>query len=241
MQNNNQQLQEFKFENENFRTVIAAIEKNYESTLRNISHEFGNAVTLINSSLQIIESSHPEVKSFKYWNNTMDDVAYLKHLISEISTFNNSEKLKLSPVNLSDIAKSTIDSFSVIPEINTSDISILLTCENDIPDIMGDYTKLKQVFINLLKNAVDACGTSGCITISISAEQDYIVTTLSDTGCGMTPEQLENIFLPLITYKKGGTGLGLSISKRIIRAHNGTISVSSEPGCGSVFTVMLPL
>lgn len=208
-------------------------------TTRKMMHEIGNAVTLINSSLQIIEASHPEVRDFKYWSSTMNDLKYLISLLAEISQFNTGNILSLSETNIVELIKSLTSSFTTLNE----DISISLTADDLIPDILCDKTKLKQVLINIIKNASEALEniTDAKIDISVNFNHKDICIAIADNGCGINAEQLDTIFTPMVTYKKYGSGLGLPISKKIIEAHGGSISVKSAPHQGTVFTIQLPV
>lgn len=118
----------------------------------------------------------------------------------------------------------------------------------DLPPVTCNAQQINQVFMNLLVNAVHAiqdCQSHemGIITIQTSFDDRYIVVEIQDTGCGMSPDVQRRIFEPFFTTKDvgKGTGLGLSISYDIVRKHGGTISVSSEPGSGTAFTVRLPI
>lgn len=237
--NNEANIHQLKTKNQEFGAAFDSLTSYYNMTLRNISHEFGNALTLINSSLQLIESNHPEVHSFKYWDSVISDVKYLKQLICELSSFNNGENLTLSPVNIVSILNEIIYSMQSIT--SSSNIGISVNYTNNIFEVLGDSTKLKQVFINIIKNALEACSDNGHINISIDRESNNVIIKISDTGCGMTPDQLNNIFIPMVTYKESGSGLGLPISRKIILAHNGSISVTSIPDIGTIFTITLPL
>ena len=220
---------------------IQSLETDTTLAMRKMTHEFGNALTLINSSLQIIESSHPEVKDFKYWSSAMNDVNYLINLIKELSLFNNSRKINLAETNILAILQSIIDTYSCI---NSSDnISVKLDAVNNIPTILGDETKLKQVFINLIKNSFEAldCSRPSYIHVSVQAFEHHLIIKVKDNGCGIPPDNIDDIFTPMVTFKNGGTGLGLPISKKIIEAHNGTINVSSIQGKCTTFTIYLPL
>lgn len=227
--------------NSEINELMQSLETDATLAMRKMTHEFGNALTLINSSLQIIESSHPEVKNFKYWSSTMNDVNYLISLIKEVSFFNNSRKINLSETNILYLLQSIIDSYSCIN--NSDNIHIKLDVVNNIPTILGDSTKLKQVFINLIKNSFEAldCNKSSYIHISVQALDYNIIIKIKDNGCGIPAANIDDIFTPMVTFKSGGTGLGLPISKKIIEAHNGTIDVSSIEGKGTTFTISLPL
>jgi PAS domain S-box-containing protein len=124
-------------------------------------------------------------------------------------------------------------------------ISIERNLDPHLPQIMGDSSQLNQVFTNLIINAVDAMDGQGKLTIRtwLDEEAEQVAVEFSDTGRGIEPEALPQIFDPFFTTKPvgEGVGLGLSTSYGIIKRHNGTIDVASEPGAGSTFTVRLPL
>ena len=106
-----------------------------------------------------------------------------------------------------------------------------------VPDVKG-------VVLNLVVNALDSMPDGGLLTVALAARGEFAEVTFADTGCGMTPDVLENIFEPFFTRSRtgAGTGLGLSISHQVIDQHGGTIAVTSPgPGRGSTFTVRLPL
>lgn len=110
----------------------------------------------------------------------------------------------------------------------------------DLPEVEHDSDQIHQVVLNLLLNAVQAIDGSGSVTVSINATDDFARVTVADTGRGMTKHQLEQIFRPFYTTRSNGTGLGLSLVRRIIDDHHGQIDVTSEPGQGTTFQVLLP-
>jgi two-component system, NtrC family, sensor kinase len=124
-------------------------------------------------------------------------------------------------------------------------IKVIQELEPFLPQIVGDPGQLQQVFTNLLLNAADAMGGTGIISISSrpSPEEDGIVLAFTDTGCGIPADIKDKIFEPFFTTKPPGkgTGLGLSIVYGVIQRHGGAIEVESPPGCGTTFTVRLPL
>jgi signal transduction histidine kinase len=102
---------------------------------------------------------------------------------------------------------------------------------------------LNQVFMNLLVNAAHAIRERGVITIATGVDGDRVWVAISDTGCGIPPQNMNRIFEPFFTTKPvgSGTGLGLSLSYSIVNKHGGRIDVASKPGVGTVFTIRLPL
>ena len=101
---------------------------------------------------------------------------------------------------------------------------------------------MEQVLINLIKNAVEACGENPEILISATSDHPGHIFLISvrDNGSGISPDAIDNIFVPFFTTKNGGSGIGLSLSRQIISMHGGSIKVASEPG-STTFTIMLPL
>jgi two-component system NtrC family sensor kinase len=124
-------------------------------------------------------------------------------------------------------------------------IKVVQELDPALPQIVGDPGQLQQVFTNLLLNAADAMNGSGIITVGSrpAPNQEGVVLTFADTGCGIPPDIKDKIFEPFFTTKPPGkgTGLGLSIVYGVIQRHGGTIAADSPPGCGTTFTIRLPL
>jgi two-component system sensor histidine kinase HydH len=111
----------------------------------------------------------------------------------------------------------------------------------NLPQVEHDSDQIHQVLLNLLLNAIQAINGSGFIKVGIEEIGDRVAITVADTGRGIAPEHLPNIFKPFYTTKGNGTGLGLSLAKRIVEEHQGTIEVTSVPGKGTSMAVYLPL
>ena len=212
-----------------------------------ITHEIRNPLTLVYSTLQLIESKHPEVTQFQYWSDLHHDIDYTIHLLEELSSFNNSSRLHLKPIDSGYFFKKLSLSFAA--SILNQKIEFISKIDPFLPLITCDEIKLKEVLINLLFNARDAvneaCETGICtkpfIRLSVSSTANTLQVIIEDNGCGIPNERLSTLFEPFVTYKKHGTGLGLAITKGIIESHNGSIYVSSVPGTGTTFTLTLPV
>ena len=111
-----------------------------------------------------------------------------------------------------------------------------------LPLVVADFNQLVQVFINLVVNAVQAMNEGGKLTIHTATENGWVRMSVSDTGCGIPPENMDKLFTPFFTTKEDvkGVGLGLAVSYGIIERHGGRIEVQSEVGKGSTFTIFLP-
>ena len=207
--------------------------------LSKFSHELRNPLTSLYSSLQLIEAQHPEVKDFKYWKNLGSDIRYMRQLLDDLSDFSKSETVNLSTFSLYELLEQISLSFAAT--IADSDVEYTSKISPSIQQITGDKIKLQEVFRNLLKNAFDATAPDKTIYLDASLQGENVVIIIRDTGIGISPEQLENIFEPFVTYKKEGTGLGLPICKRIVEAHSGNISLTSIENEGTTVTITLPL
>ncbi len=203
------------------------------------SHELRNPLTSLNSSIQLIESQHPEVRDFKYWTNLNSDIRYMRDLLDDFSHFSKSESLNCDSFSLRTLLEEVSLSFAAT--IANSEVEYTSKIDPAIENMVGDKTKLQEVLRNLLKNAFDAASPNKTIYLDASLKGADFILTIKDTGCGMTKEQLQNIFEPFVTYKKEGTGLGLAICKKFVVAHGGCISVKSTLNKGTTFQVTLPL
>lgn len=133
------------------------------------------------------------------------------------------------------------------PYAKEKDIAISLSCPGNLPPILANRQNIEEIFANLITNAIKYSPRGGSISIRTMVESDYLKTEVSDTGFGISPEDLEKIFIRFYRVKDvntreiHGTGLGLAIVKSIVESHHGNISVASEIGKGTTFTVWLPV
>jgi two-component system sensor histidine kinase HydH len=124
-------------------------------------------------------------------------------------------------------------------QVFSKPIHIELHQAPDLPDVEHDSDQIHQVLLNLLLNAVQSM-EAGSVRVEIAQREDYASVVVTDTGRGIAPQHLANIFRPFFTTKGNGTGLGLSLARRIVEEHHGRIEVTSTVGKGSKFTVLLP-
>ena len=203
-----------------------------------ISHEVRNPVTLINSSLQLIEQEHPEVSGFAFWNETRADMNYLIRLLEELSTYNNGQILHPEHLSTSKWLKETAASLKAAVSKN---YTFKIDVAEDLPSITADPVKLRQALLNLLRNAFEAVSENGFVSLGAHADATNLTITVRDNGCGIPPEYLDDLFRPFVTHKSGGTGLGLAITKQIVNAHRGKIVIHTAPDQGTSFDIVLPL
>lgn len=239
-------LKQIMEESQEKKELLTRLLSHQQMEISAISHEIRNPLTLIHSTLQLIEAQHPEVLSYTHWKPLRQDVEYMNQLIDELSAYNNGGRLSLGLLHSEDFLKSVVLSFAA--SLTETSIEFTSKVESGLPDLSADATKLRQVLLNLLRNAKDAVtdssfpdGRTAAISFHAHAKGQQLFITVTDNGCGIPSERIASIFEPFVTYKKNGTGLGLAIADRIIRAHGGSLTVSSEPGNRTTFTLSLPV
>ncbi|ARJ39888.1 hypothetical protein SporoP8_13985 [Sporosarcina ureae] len=204
-----------------------------------IAHEVRNPMTTLQGFLQLLE--HEVTGNAQmYVNVIQDEVKRMNEILNEMLALSKPVVDEITIFSLSVLVedvlillrpKALLDQIHLVNEFNATG-SLL---------IKANPNRIKQVFINLLKNAMEAMSANDTLSVLIS-EGDHrnIDIFISDTGIGMEKEQLDTIFLPFITNKPGGTGLGLPFVKKTIQEHGGSISVTSEVGKGTVFHLTFP-
>jgi two-component system, NtrC family, sensor kinase len=160
-------------------------------------------------------------------------------IVQDLKSFSRAEGNEAVPTDLNECLRSTIN-------VVRNEIKYVAELElhlGGLPLVLCRPQQIAQVVMNLLVNAAHAISGKGVITLSTTQVNGFVEISVSDTGCGIQPENLRKIFEPFFTTKDPGkgTGLGLAISYDIVKKHKGEILVQSEPGKGSTFTVLLPV
>ena len=169
------------------------------------------------------------------------EVETLKHLVDEFAQFARFPQAKPAPSNLNQIVEKALGSFNGRLE----GIRIITHLDPDLPPVMADAEQIRRVVVNLMDNAADAMENSLVKEIVIATRADpqraIVEAEISDTGCGVSAEDKEKLFLPYFSTKDRGTGLGLAIVNRIVAEHHGSIRVEENDPLGTRFVVELPL
>jgi two-component system sensor kinase FixL len=205
-----------------------------------ITHEIKNPLIMIGGFARQLLRTIQDEKSQSKLKIIADEVQRLENLLLELKEVYRPQELTLEKVNINTLLRE-ISSLST-EDCKMADIALLVETPEDPLFIEGDPGKLKQVFLNLVKNAMEAMETGGRLDISSKRSAGRVEITISDNGPGILPENREKLFTPFFTTKRGGTGLGLSVSKKIIEEHpGGTLDLESEEGKGTVVKISLPL
>jgi signal transduction histidine kinase len=212
-----------------------------------VGHDLRNPLQVIVGSIDIIrkglnrrgdsEAVSSEVSEMEKWVDKIDaQTGYMNKIISDLQDYSRNIQPTLEETNVESLIEDVVSSVE-IPD----DVEVSVVLDEGLPDISVDETLMKRLFTNLVLNAVQAMPDGGSLSIRGSLQGDDVMILVEDTGVGIKEENLNEIFKPLFTSKAKGTGFGLPVCKRIVDAHGGTISVESEEGVGSTFTVKLPI
>lgn len=183
-----------------------------------------------------IENTEPYVREIEYIDENLNEqTSYMNKIVSDLQDFSKSIALQVEEVNLEDMVRDVLGTLDLSDNIT---VSVDFKNQSELLEIDGNY--FRRVIVNLLTNAVQAMPEGGKLTVEGKRIADNSVLSVSDTGVGVSEENIRKLFTPLFTTKAKGTGLGLAVCKRIVDAHHGEISVESEEGVGTTFKITLP-
>lgn len=205
-----------------------------------VAHEIRNPMTVISGFIQIMQED-PDHPYPQYTELIQSELERINQIISEFLVLAKPQALLTKKFSLRKLIAHLTLLFS--SEFNLKGIVFDEQWNSEKDYLLsGEENLIKQVFINLFKNAVDAVEKNGAILLSVSlSDNNLAVIKIADTGTGIPAENLKRIYEPFYTTKEHGTGLGLLISQKIIQDHGGALHISSEPGKGTVVEVQLPV
>jgi two-component system NtrC family sensor kinase len=210
-----------------------------------LAHEIRNPLVAIKTFTHLLpERIDDQEFRDKFLHIASGEVDRISSLITELLDFARPSDPKLEMENINIILDGMI--LLVTTEMNKKQINNMKDYDSNLPLVEIDREQIKQVFLNILLNAIEATPQKGKITVRTRSftkpgGEPYVQVEFTDTGCGIPSDQLEEIFNPFFTTKTTGSGLGLSISNQIVRDHRGYIDVESQSGKGSSFFINLPV
>ncbi|MBI5694361.1 MAG: PAS domain-containing protein [Nitrospirae bacterium] len=222
-----------------------------------VAHEVRNPLGGIKGASQLLRDEVrglPNEESLaEYINVVIRQVDRLTGILDSLKGLSKPVAPKLLPVNLHSLLDEALTLMA--PDMKKHKVKVRRDYDPSMPEVVANESGLSGVFINLIKNAVEAMPRGGVLTLVTGIPSDFLYSTIktdkgkktmvavkvSDTGSGIEDEAMKDIFNPFYSTKGGGLGLGLALSLKVVEEHGGTIKVDSEPGKGTVFTVYLPV
>ena len=207
-------------------------------TVAHVAHEIKNPLMIIGGFSHQIKKSLMEEKSIQKIEMILDEVTRLEKLVANLGDFTKEYTLMKRPADINSVIG---DVLKLMGEIYPSGkCGFTVDLSPNLKEINCDPDKLKQVFINIIANGIEAMEAGGTITICTGKWSRGVEIRISDEGIGIGEEELDHIFEPFYTTRERGSGLGLSISYKIVAAHKGEISAESMLGQGTTFVIRLP-
>lgn len=205
----------------------------------NVAHELNNPLTTVLGYAELMKEEGVPQKAMADIEVIEKECLRAKEIVRQLLEFARKRSLNIIRIDLNLLIGEVLDLVNIQLRKHT------ITLEKQYGEnvtVSGDANQLKQVFINIIHNAIQSMGHDGRLTISTRSDEQNVYVSIRDTGSGIEKENLLRIFEPFFSTKKDkGTGIGLSVSYQIVKSHGGRIDVESDLGTGSVFTVVLPL
>ena len=215
-----------------------------------IAHEINNPLAIVSEKAGLVKDlldprfgKSPTPEKLREHLDTIEEAVYrCTDITRQLLGFVRQREVELQERDVHDLIEDLVQGL-LSSELEVADITVVKNYDPELPAVITDHRQLRQVVLNLLKNAADSITGAGTITITTKKRGDRFTLTVRDTGHGMNHEALELVFMPFFTTKAPGkgTGLGLSVSYGIIEGLGGHMTVHSAPDEGSEFTVELPL
>lgn len=205
-----------------------------------VAHEINNPAAIIRGNVEIIQMSlADEASEREELAEIIKQVDRISLITQNLLSSSREQSINPEPVQIPTLLDEILEQLS--HQVQMNGIEVKKTFATEFPAVEGDRERLRQVFTNILLNAAQAMAGTGELCLSGSVESHGVRIQIVDAGPGMNEAVREKIFNPFFTTKSNGTGLGLSVSYGIMRAHGGSIAVSSSEGQGAVFQIDLPI
>ena len=215
-------------------------------------HEIRNPLGGIRASAQLLRQELTDPEQREYLEVVISEVDRINRMMERMMGFTESKKMQTRPINIHKVLRDIV----VVEQENLAQKKgrFVQMYDPSLPQIEANEDLLKQVFLNLIKNAIEATPQEGEILLATRVNADYasrisgdiaprknIVVEITDRGQGIEPENLPKLFTPFYTTKAKGSGLGLPISLKVVEDHHGTIKIHSQNGSGTTAQVLLPV
>lgn len=213
-----------------------------------VAHELRTPLSVIRGKMEgILDGVYPATEA--HLVPILEETAVLTHLVEDLRLLAQAEagqlRLDRRPTDVGDLLRDAYVNFT--PQAEDQRITLILDLPETLPAVHADWRRISQVLGNLINNALQHTPSGGHVRLSAAAREDHVAISVSDTGVGISPEEVPYIFerfwrgdAARARTEYGGSGLGLAIVKQIVELHGGQIDVASEPGRGAAFTFTLP-
>jgi signal transduction histidine kinase len=204
-----------------------------------ISHEVKNPLMVIGGmARQVMKAAGAEpLKNAEKLRIIVEEIRRLEEFLAEVGSFAKLSEPQKCPVDLNSLIRDMC--LKLAPTLQENRITVSEHLDPGLPQVQFDPLLLRQVLLNIAKNAIEAMPAGGALTFTSGRDRDRVSVRIADSGEGIAPDIIDKIFQPFFSTKPKGSGLGLAISQTIVKAHQGEIAVASQPHQGTAVTVFL--
>ena len=203
-----------------------------------VAHEIRNPLTSMRGYAEFLQLDELDPERLEFLNIILDEIERVNTIVEDFMVLAKPKAVELEEKNVVPVIKNVVSLLEF--EARKKNVHLTFDCNQEIIQIECDENRLKQVFLNFIKNGIEAMPNGGDLHVRAVIHENNVQISIQDTGVGIPKEKLKNLGEPFFTTKKNGNGLGLMVSFKIIESHNGKVFVESEPNKGTTFNILLP-
>lgn len=203
-----------------------------------VAHEIRNPLTSMKGYTEFLQLDEQDPERLEFLNIILDEIERVNMIVEDFMVLAKPKAVELEEKNVVPVIKNVVSLLEF--EARKKNVRLHLDCNQEIIQIECDENRLKQVFLNFIKNGIEAMPNGGDLYVRTLIHENNVQISIQDTGVGIPKEKLNKLGEPFFTTKKNGNGLGLMVSFKIIESHNGKVFVESEPNKGTTFNILLP-
>ncbi|CAM4002810.1 PAS domain S-box protein [Mesobacillus thioparans] len=203
-----------------------------------VAHEIRNPLTSMKGYAEFLQLDETDSQRQEFIEIILDEIDRVNNIVEEFMVLAKPKAVELEEKNIIPIVDNVVSMLKF--EARKRNVKLEVEAPDEIIQIECDENRLKQVFLNFIKNGIEAMPDGGDLKVKTEIQDDQVLISIKDTGVGIPPETLKKIGEPFYTTKKNGNGLGLMVSFKIIESHNGKVYIESEQNKGTTFKIVLP-
>ena len=203
-----------------------------------VAHEIRNPLTSMKGYTEFLQLDEKDPERLEFLGIILDEIERVNTIVEDFMVLAKPKAVELEEKNVVPVIKNVVSLLEF--EARKKNVRLTFDCNQEIIQIECDENRLKQVFLNFIKNGIEAMPNGGELHVKTIIHDNNVQISIQDTGVGISKEKLKKLGEPFYTTKKNGNGLGLMVSFKIIESHNGKVFVESEPNKGTTFNILLP-
>ena len=203
-----------------------------------VAHEIRNPLTSMKGYAEFLQLDEKDPERMEFLNIILDEIERVNTIVEDFMVLAKPKAVELEEKNVVPLIRNVVSLLEF--EARKKNVRLSFDCNQEIIQIECDENRLKQVFLNFIKNGIEAMPNGGELHVKTVIHDNNVQISIQDSGIGIPKEKLKKLGEPFFTTKKNGNGLGLMVSFKIIESHNGKVFVESEPNKGTTFNILLP-